>query len=128
MATETNGKTDGDQISSIASIFSKMKTMNDFRHGLPDFIEKIIIKKLDEQDATSLHTNPTNIDEVSGSNRINNNGDTDTPVQNNRDKGSHNTDADQGSAVRKTPQKDTDSSIGDLFREGMALKARMKSH
>ena len=43
-------------------------------------------------------------------------GDTDTPVQNNRDKGFHNTDADQGSAVRGTPQKDRDFSIGDLFR------------
>ena len=32
-------------------------------------------------------------------NWVNNNGDTDTPVQNNSDKGSHNTDADQGSAV-----------------------------
>ena len=44
---------------------------------------------------------------------LKNNGDTDTPVQNNRDKDSHNTDADQGSAVKGTPQKDTDSSIGD---------------
>ena len=42
--------------------------------------------------------------------------DTETSVQNNRDKGSHNTDAGQGSAVRGTPQKDTDFSIGDLFR------------
>ena len=38
------------------------------------------------------------------------------PVQNNWGKGSHNTDADQGSAVRGTPQKDRYSSIGDLFR------------
>ena len=117
MATETNEETDGNQISSIFSIFNEMKTMmDDFRHGLPDFIEKIVIKKLDEQDAISLHTNPTNIDEVSGSNRINSTGDTDTPVQNNMDKGPHNTDADQGSAVRGAPQKDIDSSIGDLFR------------
>ena len=117
MATETNEETDGNKISSISSIFSEMKTMmDDIRHGLPDFIEKIISKKLDEQDAISLHANPTNIDKVSGSNRINNNGDTDTPVQNNRDKVSHNTDADQGSAVRGTPQQDTDSSIGDLFK------------
>ena len=117
MATETNEETDGNKISSISSIFSEMKTMmDDFRHELPDFIEKIISKKLDEQDTISLHANPFNIDEVSGSNRINNNGDTDTPVQNNRDKVSHNTDADQGSAVRGTPQKDIDSSIGDLFR------------
>ena len=43
-----------------------MKTMmDDFRHGLPDCIEKIITKKLDEQDAISLHANPTNIDEAS---------------------------------------------------------------
>ena len=54
--------------------------MDDFRHGLPDFIEKIITEKVDEQDAISFHADPTNIDEVSGSNRINNNGDTDTPV------------------------------------------------
>ena len=96
-------------------------------------LEKIITKKLDEQDAISLHANPTNIDVVSGSNRIKNSGDTDTPVQNNRnkgshygdtdtpvqnnrEKGSHNTEADQGSAVRGTPQKNIDSSIGDLFR------------
>ena len=38
------------------------------------------------------------------------------PVQNNRDKGSYNTDADQGSATRVTLQKDTDFSIGDPFR------------
>ena len=38
------------------------------------------------------------------------------PVQNNRDKGSYNTDADQGSATRVTLQKDTNSSIGDPFR------------
>ena len=112
MDTETNEKTDRNQISSISSIFSDMKTMlDDFRQGLPDYVEKIISKKLDEQDAISLHTNPTNIDEDSGSNRVNNNGNTDTPVQNNRDKSSHNTDADQGSAVGRIPQKDTDSSI-----------------
>ena len=119
MATKTNEKTDGNQISSISSIFSTMKIMlDDFRPVLPDYIEKISSKKLDEQDAISLHANPTNIDEDSGSNRVNNNGDTDTPVQNNRDKCSHNTDADQGSAVRegRVPQKDTDSSIGELFR------------
>ena len=90
--------------------------LGDFRQGLPDYIEKIISKKLDEQDTISFHTNPTNIDEDSGFNRVNNNGGTDTPVQNNRDKGSHNTDADQGSAVAGIPQKDTDSSIGELFR------------
>ena len=90
--------------------------MDDFRHGLLDFVEKIVTKKLDEQDAIFLHANPTNIDEVLGSNRINNNGDTNTPVQNNKDKGSHNTDAGQGSAVRGTRQKDIVSSIGDLFR------------
>ena len=117
MATETNEETDGNQINSISSIFSEMKTMiDDFRHGLPDFIEKIITKKLDEQDAISLDANPTSIDEVSGSKRINNNGETDTPVQNNRGKGSNNTDADQSSAVRGTPQKDANSSLGDLFR------------
>ena len=39
MATETNEETDGNQISSIFSIFNEMKTMmDDFRHGLPDFI------------------------------------------------------------------------------------------
>ena len=85
--------------------------LDDFRRGLPDYIEKIISKKLDELGAISLHTNPTNTDEDSGSNRVNNNGNTDTSVQNNRDKGSHNTDADQGSAVGGIPQKDTDSSI-----------------
>ena len=117
MATETNEKTNGNQISSICSISSDMKIMmHDFRQGLPDYIEKMIGKKLDEQDAISLHTNPTNIDEGSVSNRINNNGDTDTLVQNNRDKGSHNTDADQVSALKGTPQKDTDSLIGELFR------------
>ena len=73
--------------------------LGDFRQGLPDYIEKIISKKLDEQDAISLYANPTNIDEDSASNRINNNGDTDTPVQNNSGKGLHNTDADQVSAV-----------------------------
>ena len=37
MATETNEKTDGNQTSSISSIFSDMKTMMDnFREGLPD--------------------------------------------------------------------------------------------
>ena len=51
----------------------------------------------------------------SGSNRVNNNGETDTPAQNNRDKGCHNTNADQGSVVGGIPQKDTDSSIGELF-------------
>ena len=119
MATETNEKTDRNQISSssICSIFSDMKTlMNDFRLGLPEIIEKIISKKLDEQDAIFLHANPTNTDEDSGSNRVNNDGDTDTPVQINRDKGSHNTDTDQGSAVGGTTQKDTESSIGELFR------------
>ena len=65
MATETNEETDGNQISSISSIFNEMKTMmNDFRYELPDFVEKIVTKKLDEQDAISLHVNPTNIDEV----------------------------------------------------------------
>ena len=43
MATETNGKIDGNQISSISSIFSDLKTMmDDFRQGLPGYIEKII--------------------------------------------------------------------------------------
>ena len=94
-----------------------MKTMlGDFKQGLPGYIEKIISKKLDEQDAISLHANLTNIDEDSGSNRVNNNGHTDTPIQNNRDKGSHNTGADQGSAVGGIPQNDTDSSIGELFK------------
>ena len=131
MATETNKETDGNQINSISSIFSEMKTvMGDFRHGLPDFIENIVTKKLDEQDAISLDANPTSIDEVSGSNRINNNGETDTPVQNNRGKGFHNTDSNQSSAVRGTPQKDTDSSIGDLFRnrKGTALQTRINPH
>ena len=115
-ATETNEKTDGKQKSSISSIFSDIKTLlDDFRQGLHDFIENIITKELHEQDAISFHANPTNSDEDSGSNRVNNNGDTDTPVQNNRDNGSHNTDADQGSAVGGTPQKYTDSSIGELF-------------
>ena len=41
----------------------------------------------------------TNIDENSGANMVNDNGETDTLVQNNRYKGSHNTDAEQGSAV-----------------------------
>ena len=87
MATETNRKTNETQISSISSTFSDMKTMlDDFRQGLPDYIDKIISKKLDEQDAISLHANLTNIDEDSASKRVNNNGDTDTPVQNNRDK------------------------------------------
>ena len=72
-------------------------------------LKKIISKKLDEQDAISLHANPTNIDEDSGSNRVNNNGATDTQAQNNRD-------TDQGSAVGGALQKDTDSSIGELFR------------
>ena len=72
MATERNEKADGNQISSISSTFSDMKTMmDDFRQGgLPDYIEKIISKKLDEQDAISLHANPTNIDEDSGFNRV----------------------------------------------------------
>ena len=117
MASETNGKTDETQISSISSLFTHMKTMLDgFRQGLPDYIDQIISKKLDEQDAISLHANPTNIGEDSGSNRVNNNGETDTPAQNDRDKGSHNIDADQGFAVGGTPQKGTDSSIGELFR------------
>ena len=112
MATEANEKTDENHISSISSIFSDMKTMMyDFKK-----IEKINNKRLDEQDAISLHTNPTKIVEDSGFNRVNNNGDTDTPAQNNRHEGSHNTNADQGSAVGETPQKDTDSSIGELFR------------
>ena len=117
MATETNGKSDKTQMSSISSIFSDMKTMlDDFRQGLPEYIDQIISKKLDELDAISLHANPTNIDEDSGSNSVNNYGETDTPAQNDRDKGSHNIDADQGFAVGGTPQKGTDSSIGELFR------------
>ena len=41
MATEKNEETDGNQISSISSIFSEMETMmGDFRDRLPDFIEK----------------------------------------------------------------------------------------
>ena len=45
MATETNEKTDGNQTSSISSIFSDMKTMmNDFREGLPDYIEKSLAR------------------------------------------------------------------------------------
>ena len=100
MASETNGKTDETQISSISSLFTHMKTMLDgFRQGLPDYIDQIISKKLDEQDAISLHANPTNIGEDSDSNRVNNNGETDTPAQNDRDKSSHDIDADQGSAV-----------------------------
>ena len=40
MATETNGKTDETQISSIYSIFSDMKTvLDDFRQSLPDNID-----------------------------------------------------------------------------------------
>ena len=63
MATETNEETDGNQISSISSIFNEMKIMmDDFRHRLPDFIEKIVTKKLDEQDAISFKANPTNVD------------------------------------------------------------------
>ena len=82
MATETNGKTNGTQISSMSSIFSDMKTMFDeFRQGLPDYIAQIISKKLDEQDAISLQANLTNIDEDSGSSRVNNNGERDAPVQ-----------------------------------------------
>ena len=99
-ATKANEKTDGTEKSSISSIFSDIKTLlDDFRQGLHDFIENIITKELHEQDAISFHANPTNSDEDSGSNRVNNNGDTDTPVQNNMDSDSHNTDADQGSAV-----------------------------
>ena len=80
MATEENEETDRNRISSISSIFNEMKTMmGNFRRGLPDFIEKIVSRKLDEQDSISLHANLTNIDEVSHSNRINNNVDTDTP-------------------------------------------------
>ena len=90
--------------------------LDDFRQGLPDYIEKIISKKLDEQDTLSLHTNPINIDEDSASNRVNNNEDTDTPVPNNRDKSSHNTDVDQGSAIGGSLKKDRDSSIGELSR------------
>ena len=46
-----------------------MKIMlDDFRQGL------------DEQDAISLHANPTNIDEDSGSDRVNDNEETDTSV------------------------------------------------
>ena len=60
-------------------------------------LKKIISKKLDEQDAISLHAKPTNFDEDSGSNRVNNNGATDTQAQNNRD-------TDPGSAVRGTLQ------------------------
>lgn len=63
----------------------------------------------------SLHANPINIDEDSSSNWVNNNGNTATLVQNNRDKRSHNADVDQGSAVRETPQKDTYSSKGELI-------------
>ena len=81
MATETNVKTGMTQISSISSIFSDMKTMlDDFRQGLSGYIGQIISKKLDEQDAISLHANPTNIDEDSGSDRVNNNEETDTSV------------------------------------------------
>ena len=80
MASEENEETDRNRISSISSIFNEMKTMMDnFRRGLPDFIEKIVSRKLDEQDSISLHANLTNIDEVSHSSRINNNVDTDTP-------------------------------------------------
>ena len=63
MAPETNEETDGNQISSISSIFNEMKIMmDDFRHRLPDFIEKIVTKKLDEQDAISFKANRTNVD------------------------------------------------------------------
>ena len=63
MAPETNEETGGNQISSISSIFNEMKIMmDDFRHRLPDFIEKIVTKKLDEQDAISFKANPTNVD------------------------------------------------------------------
>ena len=104
--------------------------MDGFRVGLPESIEKIISAKLDEQDAISPHANLTNVDEDSGSNRVNNNGDTDIAVQNNRDKVSHNADADQGSAVGRIPQKDTNSSIGELFKNSKdtALKTTMNSH
>ena len=82
MATEMNGKTDETQISSISSIFSDMKTLlDDFKQGLPDYIDQIISKKLDEQEAISLHANPTNNDEGSGSNRVSNNGETDTQAK-----------------------------------------------
>ena len=98
MATETKEKTDGNQISNISSIFSDTKTkLNDFRQGLPDYIEKIISKKLVEQYDISLHANPTNIDEDSC--RVNSYGDTETPVQNNRNKSFYNIYADQSSAV-----------------------------
>ena len=81
MASETNGKTDETQISSISSIFSDMKTMlDDFKQGLPDYIDQIISKK-NEQDAICLHANPTNNGEGSGSNRVNNNGETDTQAK-----------------------------------------------
>ena len=117
MATETNEKSNKTQISSISSIFSDMKTMlDDFRQSLPEYIDQIISKKLDELDAISLHANPTNIDEDSSSNSVNNYGETDTPAQNDRDKDSHNIDADQGFAIGGTPQKGTDCSIGELFR------------
>ena len=54
MVTETNEKADRNQISSISSIFSDKKTMlDDFRQGLPDYIENIITNKLDEQDLPS---------------------------------------------------------------------------
>ena len=89
--------------------------LDDFRQGLPDYIDKIISKKLDEQDAISLHANLTNIDEDSDSNRVNNNGEKYNSDQNDRDKGSHNIDADQVSAARGISQKDTDSSLGELF-------------
>ena len=41
MATETNEKTDENQMSSISSIFSDIKTMlDDFKQGLPDCIKR----------------------------------------------------------------------------------------
>ena len=63
MAPEMNEETDGNQISSISSIFNEMKIMmDDFTDRLPDFIEKIVTKKLDEQDAISFKANRTNVD------------------------------------------------------------------
>ena len=45
MATETKEKNDGNQISSISSIFRDMKTViDDFRQGLLDYIEKSLAR------------------------------------------------------------------------------------
>ena len=45
MATETKEKNDGNQISSISSIFRDMKTaIDDFRQGLLDYIEKSLAR------------------------------------------------------------------------------------